>query len=517
MTGWPMRTSRWRPERRAIIIAKAYPHEAGPKAMLTHQRETLMTIVAHHLAGEGDHTEWFLSSAAFWSWVQGRGRSVLVVLGHADRDFAMIGPPPHHDLIRPMLAHQSNAPKLFFAQYGRMPRPDGKGYGHRMDVMQIGNLHHEGIYCHELSFHDMYEWMTAWLKMLDDADVPRMEWTIARQSLRSLRRHSHEEPVTRRLWWHDYRELHQFECAAKAAQSPVRLCENGVYSKLYQLDFVAHYLSVLAAHPMPCEYRGCASNARKWRVREFLDGGGAILAEVDLRDGSRSILTTPDFLARYDEIASVQRVIFYRTTTMLQGWAHKAFSLRQSAPDVIRPSVKALGVSLWGRLGQQNWDWQVDDDHEYQPGEEILYGAGDIVDRATGVRERYDAEGNKEVSDPAAWRPERFPALSAHVLAYGRLALEELMATVEPIYCHTDSVWSLVPVPDTYRFPKGEQLGGVKQTIHRDVEFRDGVRIISGITDAAPGQGRPGTRTYFPFDTPAVASQSHTALYRMRD
>ena len=455
----------------------------------------------------------FRRPAEFWRWLE-QYPSVLLVAVGADRELAMVGHEPPGDgweLRYPPLHNDPNRPRFYWAEWRRKNRKHC-----HVDIMQLGNLHHEGVYAAELSLVDAVAWMRDWVWLVRANELgPKIEWTLARQALQSYRREADQH--SRRLRWHNCRGLHRFEREVYNVQSPVRIApEDGKYEEVYHLDFVAHYVSILAQEPMPQE---CLAWLPEGHPADQLHSCTHLLflADVTLRDGTRRLVVTPQ--VERTDVVEVHRAAYYRPGTMLQPWARRMFALRESAPEHVRKSVKGLAVSLWGRLCQRNHGFALDPAHEYQPGEEALYGLGNIPNHDTGGMERYTAEGERWVADPDAWRRERFPALGAHVLAHGRLLMEGLMSGVEPLYCHTDSIWSLAPVPwvsEGGLWGIGADLGQVTQEVVRNVEWRDGVRYVGGEIDAQPGVARVGSRFYHPYDDPELLALPQTAAWEER-
>ena len=356
----------------------------------------------------------------------------------------------------------------------------------------------------------MYEWLSAWVDTIHTNGLgPKIEWTIARQALLSLKRYAHTYDDGG-LWWHDNHQLHRFEYATRREQSPIRIGANDAhYDRLYKLDFTAHYLSVLASCPMPGELvayepNGCTVADMQWILRHGL----LVVADVRTSHGWRK-MTTPEVAnSDYD---AVREMAAYRPTRLLAGWAANMYRIREECDPIIRQSIKALGVSLWGRLTARNYTF-VPKSHIYEPGEETLYGLGPVTDGDMSYR--FTDNGRYFECDPGAWHRERFHALGAHVMAYGRQRVERLMGLVEPVYCHTDSIWSLTPVTGTAAMPRG--LGGVTQEIVHDVTFSAGVRYVGGVVDAAPGIPRRGSRRYQPHTDPELLDMDATAAFEIR-
>lgn len=461
-----------------------------------------------------DQTRAFRSAEACWAWIERGWESVLMVVMHADRELAMIGSHPlgnGWERIREPIHNDKRRPKTYLAEWRRKT-----GWKCRLiDIIQLANLHDEGIYAAELSLADGAKWLANWMRLIRENDLgPRIEWTLARQSLLSYRRMVGDEE--RRPRWHKCEELHRFEREVYKAQSPIRMeAVDGQYERLHKMDFTAFYISIMAHEELPQECVGWFPEEYpvRWMTDALHYGKLQVLAEIEDHDGEVRLVTTFG-LPWLHQVAKVHRVAFYRPGAMLQPWARKMYRLRETCPRNIKPSVKGMAVALWGRLAQRNYRFEHDPDWQYQPGDEYLYGHGEMIDKETGEIEFFDVDGKRWTCDPDGWVAERFPALGAHVLARGRLEMERWMALVEPVYCHTDSIWSLKPVPGTNALKKG--LGGVTQEIVRDVEFRGGVRHVGGVVDAAPGVARVGSRWYHPYDDEELLEMPGHAGFEVR-
>ena len=426
----------------------------------------------------------------FWPYAI-RGGSTLLVLGCADRDMAILGEPPGWEL-QWRLHCPSRAPNLYRSVYRRKTR--------KLEVIHVGNWHPEGRWCAGLGFPEVLDFVRAYVNMVRSEDLGKLEWTMARQARNSLQRYL--DGIEERLWYHQDPLVHRWEWEAKKAQAPVRIAAvEGHYDRLYETDFTAFYLHVMASKPMPKEFVGW------WPDGTSVDGmhrimnhedGYLVLADVTTTSGQRQIWATPQ--VRMQDVAEVHRLSWYKPTDLLAGWAKKMFELRERQGDAaLRTAVKGLGVRLWGWLSRDNRVARPD--HTYRPGDEAME-PGDSWEEPEGHVTRIDWRGNKTRSEPWAMQQRSFQALGAHVLAYGRQYMEDLIRTAgeeNVVYAHTDSVWTTTGVPSTGSFGDAI-LGRTTVTPHRNVEFIDGMRIVEGDLKAHPGVSRPGQRRYLPFD-----------------
>lgn len=446
--------------------------------------------------------------ALFWRFVRyWAGRSALLICGHADRDMAFVGPPPGHHLARPPI--EINSPWI------RLQEWRTAGSKSCIDVIDTGNWHHDGRYCELMGMDLLAEWARTWISFMADNDLGRLDYTRARQAVRSLRHHvagcvgavrGGDCPVCgrpdgrahRRPWWHADNDLYRFERGVAGSYSPTRIsAANGHHPVLYEHDFTAFYLSILAQERMPGEAKrslpnGCPAPALERWVRD----GGLALADITTTAGERRLAATPDLIGA--DLAEVHSAALYSPCGTWGTWAEKMMALRAKAPDLIATSVKALGVSLWGRLYRRNRTFEnagTDWPRELDPWADMLAQRELTVDaRGATWRFRYDDDWNilAEKCDPDAPVRECWPVLAAHVLAHGSARMAGLMEQCdsEVVYAHTDSLWTTRGIPGTNvlsRYPRSDQLGGIKIKRRRDVEWVDGMRIIEGRVDAAPG------------------------------
>ena len=484
VTTYPMKARKGRTDGRAVLVAQCHAKPADFKA------EALDYIEAANIADGEVHR--FDDPAEFWRWVW-RHRSILLVLGDADRDMALAGGPGHEPKRRPFRPQ----PRLYMADY----RGSSKNYG--LTVVAASNWHPEGIYATEKHFGDLVTFVRDYVDLVRNNDLgPRLYPTLGGQALHSYRRQIGNEGGGR-LRHHGYKALHRFEYRVKSSIAPIRISPEGEYRRyktLFYADFRAFYLTILAQEPMPAypyAYwpEGMSLNEYHWHR----DCGSLFLAHATI-DGQPMYVATPQLDAA-DSIEAIHEAAAYRVDTSLSRWAERMFNLRESTTGDMRRVAKALGVALWGRLCQQSFTWREPEQQpDYQPGDERLYGAGEIYNGE--IMERFTAGGRYEYCDPAALERERFHAVGAHVLACGRMKMAELMKGFDPsqiVYAHTDSLWTTVPHKRGHTV--SNRLGSMDLAVKHDIEFIGGLRLVDGVLEAAPGVGRVGTRRYHPHES----------------
>ncbi|WP_420431266.1 hypothetical protein [Candidatus Poriferisocius sp.] len=465
-----------------------------------------------------------------WPRIREYGDRLLVVFGDAARDLSILGEPPGFQRVRHELGEVT--PHVVRIEYRSKDKVRhirdaqgvivdtvhevGKrsGWNRAIDVMQLGNIHPKGILAHEEK--EPVDWLREWSQFLMQHKLGRMDWTIARQALRSLR---HEVTPDTTLWQHTNPHLHAYEYQVRKAQKPVRVSPvPGHYDKLYYMDFNAFYPRIMATNAMPGQLIG------------WWDRGISIehLSEIMMNTGYLVLVEYMHKRARYKvatagmmealatcepEDLTVLSCAAYEKSEVLSQWARRMLHLRSIAPARIRPSAKALSVALWGKLSQRNYRYvDVTDDMTSEDVEELElardYGAehidfGDVTRKLTH-------DGRVLENRPDAWAHDRWHAIGAHVLEKGRMMMQQAMDGCNVVYAHTDSIYSTNRIPYVEAHPHAQgDLFDVQ--VLRDVELDGGDRIIEGEYDARHGTTRPGIRWIWPTSPDA---KPHTAYYQ---
>lgn len=209
-----------------------------------------------------------------------------------------------------------------------------------------------------------------------------------------------------------------------------------------------------------------------------------------------TVLTTPDLitaLAR-GEVAGIDEVAIYEKAPIFRAFVDECYEYRRQALEAGNSTdawlFKWLLNSLYGKFGQRNDDWQTVTStpdlspatwvgYDYETGEtEKFRRLGGIVQRRIAAREAHDSH----------------PAIAAHVTAYGRAMLWDLIVRAgrdAVVYCDTDSIyvrgslrqdildrvnplalgrlkleavhpWMVIHGPKDYETPKGKTVKGVR-------------------------------------------------------
>jgi len=421
--------------------------------------------------------------AEFWAWAW-RSQATLLLCVQPRRDLAIAGTP-----LGGTVCHRSGTVvddgRRFMGHYAHK---DNKR--RRMDVYGIANLHPEGRSAAAMSFDEARRWAGVYVGFVRESGLgPRIYPTPASQSLYGFRLHVGDGD---RPCWHEIEDLFEFEIDAKASFPPVRIePADGFHERLYSVDFTAFYLSILASEPMP-RHPCCYLDVSAETVARRMERGE--LAIVETADGE--FLATPQ-LRRLDvRSLDVRRACLYMPTDSLRSWALRMYDLRLNASTPERAAIaKMLGVVLWGRLSARNFRWEQ---AEYDPDEwdGSLWGVGPITE-LDGSQTSYTLEDGRVVKwhqDHRKWLPDRYHAIGVHVLAHARQRMEDLMEGRDVVYAHTDSIWCRGVISE----PLQGGLGGFTHKLHRNVEFRRGMRIVDGEVDAASGYAREGVLSYLP-------------------
>jgi len=212
-----------------------------------------------------------------------------------------------------------------------------------------------------------------------------------------------------------------------------------------------------------------------------------------------TVLSTPELIhaLRHRRIVRVLDAAVYQRAPIFKAWVNYMWSRRREClltGDTFGAWVmRMLGNSLYGKFGQRGWHTEI---RAEVPG--IGVGAWTEIDADTGRVYRMRAlAGVLVVEYQEGEATFSHPAIAAHVTAWGRIRLWELIQAAgghNVAYCDTDSVWvnpegfeRLEPRIDPGR------LGGLKleQTVQEGVVYgpkdyvRDGVRRTKGVRKSA--------------------------------
>ena len=156
-------------------------------------------------------------------------------------------------------------------------------------------------------------------------------------------------------------------------------------------------------------------------------------------------LCTPElkYAMEHNHIKAVDSCVIYEQENIFESYVDKFYTLRQQFKSAGAAEYEELCKkflnTLYGKFGQKGENWQKIGDCPNEPDrEELLFDMS--KHRVTKMRyllgEIFILQGKGECFDS-------FPAIAAHVTAYGRLYLYELMKQAGQgnyFYCDTDSL-----------------------------------------------------------------------------
>lgn len=356
-----------------------------------------------------------------------------------------------------------------------------------------------------MSIDEVREWSAQYLSLITEHDLGSWSVTAASQGWHAYRRTSmnhrivvHTDSQSRTLERDSY---YGGRCECMAIGRPDA-------DRVYQLDVNSMYVAVSNNLHVPVEYigqvngceyngstkHGCISTVRLTateplyprRVRT-IDGKHG---EFGLEPGAvvyptgRIITVLPgpelDMAIRRGDVQEVIHSAVYRTAPIFYVWNRFIWSIykRLSAknPPLIRRTVKAIMLGLYGRFGSRLHTWQTVKDRPPGPAWDWYYRyldgiQGPVPHRViAGVVQRYTG-----VSDSA----DTLPAVSAWITSAARVRLLEILGITgrnNVYYYDTDSVWTNKTGYDNLVAANQvdqTELGKLKLLgIHESVEFR---------------------------------------------
>jgi len=236
-----------------------------------------------------------------------------------------------------------------------------------------------------------------------------------------------------------------------------------IEGEVYGLDVNSMFPSIMAREPVPVKLLSTYRRPTLYDL-EYLAPDYALVASVDVETPEpvypkrhqgktmfpvgpfTTVLNSPELihaLAR-DRIKAVNKMYVYDQRVIFAEYVEHFWSLRSAAQargDTLTAGLaKSFLNSLYGKFGQkgQVWkavyktedmgvrywsEWDVEEQQEYQ------------YRQLLGVVEEYQDETESK---------ESFPAISAHITAYARMYLWELIQTAgreNVYYCDTDSLF----------------------------------------------------------------------------
>ena len=192
-------------------------------------------------------------------------------------------------------------------------------------------------------------------------------------------------------------------------------------------------------------------------------------------EGHYAVLTTPELLYVRDLVMDVGNVSVYHGGDVFAKWAQKLWKLRKKAdPGTLEHYMyKRLSTALHGKFSQRPTYWKELETAE-ECGEDNTEWEG--RDPATGEPARFrQMLGLVEMEVKKDESRESCPAIAAHITAYARMRLMELIDIVgmeNVYYCDTDGL--LINDDGLARIPAewfGNRMGELKYELLRNVKI----------------------------------------------
>ena len=210
---------------------------------------------------------------------------------------------------------------------------------------------------------------------------------------------------------------------------------DGRWPKVWRLDLRAAFPWAMT-HPMPGRLRGWhPGGMTRHRLDRELASGMCVVATV--RCGEDVVrLTTPDLAACWGEIDEVLAASLHEPTDVWGRWADWVCSIEPAKDTVERKGHKRLRNSAWGALMQRSYEWgpapgaaawaeRVGESPAV--GDEYVMAYPEYCGVAEWFGPRLGWYG-RDRARPGGWR---YPAVSAHVVAYVRRRMDLLIERVE--------------------------------------------------------------------------------------
>lgn len=313
------------------------------------------------------------------------------------------------------------------------------------------------IYC-KRDVEIMLAQFKAFVRFLTGNYISRLCYTIGSTAMAAyMFGHYHTD-----IYIHNNRKAIQLERASyKGGRVECFYLGEKTDENTYIVDVNSLYPFVMSANPFPVRY-----DTKGAGVSVLADGvgekGKAVIAHVLINTNEpvyavrreRTIfpvgrfwttLTTPEivYALEHNHIEAVTECVLYEQANIFGTYVDKMYTLRKdfksAGVEVYDDICKLLLNSLYGKFGQKGEVWSKIGDAPNEPDRvELLFIEGQHRTRQIRylLGEIFELTGYTECYNS-------FPAISAHVTAYGRLYLWRLilMAGREHVlYCDTDSL-----------------------------------------------------------------------------
>jgi len=364
------------------------------------------------------------------------------------------------------------------------------------------------VYCHR-DVEILVETFKSLVEFLLSHHVSRLCYTVGSTAMAAFLFRHYRQPI----YIHNNKEAIELERNAyKGGRTECFSLGELTDGPYYILDVNSLYPFVMQNQPFPSRYSRILHHPTRETLVAALRAS-AVVAKVKVNTdqpvyawrSERTMfpvgrftvsLTTPELLyaLRHNHLVGVESMVIYEQHRLFAGFVQRFYKLRQSFQRQSNPIYshlcKLLMNSLYGKFGQKCQDWIKIGDAPDEPDRiesvidpqsrrrhDIRYLLGEVFEQ-TETREAFNS----------------FPAIAAHVTAYARLYLWELMQAAGEenlFYCDTDSLFvnqkgfdNLSPYLDNKR------LGGLK------IESVSDTLTINGLKDydTAAKSARKGIR-----------------------
>lgn len=265
-----------------------------------------------------------------------------------------------------------------------------------------------------------------------------------------------------KIWIHNNKEAIDLERAAyKGGRVECAFLGELNDGNYYFVDVNSLYPFVMSDNLYPVKYQKFVHRPTVGALQDFCKGH-SVIADVIIQTDEpvyavkttrtifpvgrfRTVLTTPELRYALDKghIQEVNCLVLYKQAAIFQSYVQRFYALRQklkaTGNEAYENICKLLLNSLYGKFGQrcQVWEKIGTCPHERDRCELVVDNSGG---KSTMIRyllgEIFELTGLEESFNS-------FPAISAHVTAYARLYLYELMKQAGAgnfYYCDTDSL-----------------------------------------------------------------------------
>lgn len=296
------------------------------------------------------------------------------------------------------------------------------------------------------------------IRFLTANSIARLCYTIPSTAMAAyLFRHYHTE-----IWIHNNKEAIELERAAyKGGRCECFYIGDLSHETYYTLDVNSLYPSVMRYNVYPVKYKQILHDISTSRLQDMLKAFSVVakvMVETDeppyaiKRERTifpvgtfEATLCTPElkYALEHGHIKQVIDCVFYEQAEIFTSYVNTIYALRQEFKSAgvaeYQNLCKLLMNSLYGKFGQKSEDWVKIGDCPGEPDrEELLY----TPSSRTVQKLRY-LLGEVFISKSSGECYNSFPAISAHVTAFARMYMYELMKVCGEgnfVYCDTDSL-----------------------------------------------------------------------------